>query len=672
MWWFLVIAAATFALGARRPVALDDTPPPRRLFFAAPDFTDPQLSPDGALLGFIAPRGDLPSLWVRLVEGSDESPVIIDPPKPVRWWRWVKNGRQVIYAVDEGGDENDRLFVASIDMDLRIRGDGTFQRVPVPGAPLGLTPAGTQARFVADDARRPDEIIIALNSIDPAAHDLWRVNTRTGALALLHRNDGGYVDFVLDADARLRAATRLNHDGGVRVDGFDAEGVGYELVRWDLDESSNSRPIGMTRDGRTMYITDSRATDCAGLYAFTTSAEGAMTYELIAARPNAEVAEVLVDPSSRRIQAVAFEHARREWEVIDPLMARDFESLRRLGEGDLFIDSRDDRDRHWIVRLERDAVPPEYFLYHRTSGTALSLGFERKDLAKRTLAPMRVVHIPARDGFTLISYLTSPPRAVGERVPMVLLVHGGPWSRDHWGFNETHQWLASRGYAVLSVNFRGSVGFGKRFTAAGNREWAAEMHDDLLDAALWAVERGVAHPDRIGIMGASYGGYAALVGLTFTPDYFACGVDIVGPSNLNTLLATIPRYWAPRLAMFEARIGPLDNPDFLASISPVHRADRIIRPLLIAHGANDPRVKLAESEQIAAAMRAAGIPLVFAVFPDEGHVLRKPANRLALHAVIESFLARHLGGWSEPFGNDLHGSSLEWRDGAEAIGGAGR
>jgi len=671
MWWSLVIAAATIAVEARSAVALDDALPPRRLFFAAPDFTDPQLSPDGALLGFIAPRGDLPSLWVRLVEGSEASPVVIEPPKPVRWWRWVKNSRQVIYAVDEGGDENDRLFVASIDMVLRILGDGTFQRVPVPGAPIALTPAGAQARFIAADARRPDEVIIALNSIDPAAHDLWSVNTRTGELALLHRNDRGYIDFVLDAHARLRAATRLNHDGGVRVDGFDADGVGYELVRWDLDESSNSRPLAMTRDGRTMYIADSRASDCARLYAFTTRDDGAMTYELIAARPNEEVADVLVDPSSGRIQAVAFEHARREWEVLDPLLARDFESLRRLGEGDLFIDSRDDRDRHWIVRLERDVAPPEFLLYHRTSGTAASLGFERAELARETLAPMRVVHIPARDGFTLISYLTSPPRAVGERVPMVLLVHGGPWSRDRWGFNEAHQWLASRGYAVLSVNFRGSVGFGKRFTAAGNREWAAEMHDDLLDAALWAVERGVAHPDRIGIMGASYGGYAALVGLTFTPDYFACGVDIVGPSNLNTLLATIPPYWAPRLAMFEARIGPRDNPDFLASISPVHRADRIVRPLLIAHGANDPRVKLAESEQIAAATRAAGIPVVFVVFPEEGHGLRKPANRLALNAVIEAFLARHLGGEAEPIGDDLDGSSIEWRDGAEAMGVAG-
>jgi dipeptidyl aminopeptidase/acylaminoacyl peptidase len=282
---------------------------------------------------------------------------------------------------------------------------------------------------------------------------------------------------------------------------------------------------------------------------------------------------------------------------------------------------------------------------------------------------MKPVVIKSRDGKDLVSYLTLPPNAAGP-VPTVLFVHGGPWARDYWGLNSSHQWLASRGYAVLSVNYRGSVGFGKAFVNAGDKEWAAKMHDDLLDATDWLVKEKIADKSKIAIMGGSYGGYATLVGLTFTPDVFACGVDIVGPSNLNTLLSTIPPYWAPMFEQFAKRVGDPrtdEGKKLLDDRSPLTRAGAITKPLLIGQGANDPRVKQAESDQIVSAMKAKGLPVSYVLFPDEGHGFQKPANRIAFNAVAEIFLAEHLGGVYQPIGDDFKGSSITAPEGAKEI-----
>jgi dipeptidyl aminopeptidase/acylaminoacyl peptidase len=255
---------------------------------------------------------------------------------------------------------------------------------------------------------------------------------------------------------------------------------------------------------------------------------------------------------------------------------------------------------------------------------------------------------------------------------MVLVVHGGPWSRDQWGYNATHQWLASRGYAVLSVNYRGSTGYGKAFINASTGEWGAKMHDDLLDAVGWAVSTRIADPARVAIRGGSYGGYSVLVGLTFTPTTFACGVDLVGPSNLVTLLNTVPAYWAPVVELFKKRVGDhttIEGRSFLTSRSPLSRAAEIRRPLLIGQGANDPRVKQAESDQIVSAMREKNIPVTYALFPDEGHGFARPENRTAFNAIAEAFLAQHLGGRYEPIGNDFEGSSITIPVGAEQVPG---
>jgi dipeptidyl aminopeptidase/acylaminoacyl peptidase len=392
--------------------------------------------------------------------------------------------------------------------------------------------------------------------------------------------------------------------------------------------------------------------------------------------PRADVGHVLSHPLTGRVQAAAATYMRMRWEALDEAVRRDLTVLQSASPGDVGVHSRTRDDELWAVSFERDDAPTQYALFERCAGEVRPLFSTRPALEGAPLSRMHPVVIPARDGLELVSYLTLPAWLEAgearptEPLPTVLLVHGGPWWRDTWGFNTWHQWLANRGYAVLSPNFRGSTGFGKAFVNAGDREWGAKMHDDLLDAVAWAVSEGIADPARVAIMGGSYGGYAALVGLAFTPEVFAAGVDIVGPSNLQTLLETVPPYWAPVFEEMARRIGdPRTEAGraFLWSRSPLSRAAEVRRPLLIGQGANDPRVKQAESDQIVAALEAKGIPVIYALYPDEGHGFARPENVLSFYALTEAFLAEHLGGRDEGLGEDLAGSSLELQAGAAAF-----
>jgi dipeptidyl aminopeptidase/acylaminoacyl peptidase len=428
-----------------------------------------------------------------------------------------------------------------------------------------------------------------------------------------------------------------------------------------------SGPVGFTRDATTLYLMDSRGIDTGALFAC--DAADVARREKIASNPKADVGETIVDPATGRVQAVGFEYARREWQILDPSIKPDLDYLRTVEDGELDITSRSRTDMLWTVAFTIDTGPARFYLYDRAAKRAKFLFTNRSELDGRTLAKMKPVIIKSRDGLDLVSYLTVPVSGPSKNLPMVLFVHGGPWGRDSWGYHSYHQWLANRGYAVLSVNFRGSTGFGKSFINAANREWSGTMHNDLIDAVNWAVKEGVADPKKVAIMGGSYGGYATLVGLTFTPETFACGVDIVGPSHIRTLLETIPPYWEPMKVMFETRVGRLSEPEFLDSISPLTRADRIVRPLLIAQGKNDPRVKEAESRQIVEAMQKNRIPVTYVVFPDEGHGFAEPANSMAFTAISESFLSRHLGGRCEPIESDVRQSSAQIEAGAELVPG---
>jgi len=387
------------------------------------------------------------------------------------------------------------------------------------------------------------------------------------------------------------------------------------------------------------------------------------------------------DPKTGEIEAYSFTYLKTEWTATDPDVKASLEFLDSKLEGEFGVQSRTKADDKWIVWNDPLTAPSQTYLYDRTASTLSEFYTARPELVGAPLQSMQTLEITSRDGLTLPSYLTLPPGSDSDLdgvpdapMPMVLLVHGGPWARDGFGYNSYHQWLANRGYAVMSVNFRGSTGFGKEFISAGDLEWGKKMHDDLIDATNWAVEKGITPKDKVAIMGGSYGGYATLAGLAFTPEEFACGVDIVGPSNLETLLKTIPPYWEPLIAQFHERMGNPNTPEGLAMLkerSPLYSADKITKPLLIGQGANDPRVNQAESDQIVAAMKAKGIPVTYVLYPDEGHGFAKPANNIAFNAVTENFLATCLGGRAEPIGETVGNSTAEIVEGAEFVQGLG-
>ena len=435
-------------------------------------------------------------------------------------------------------------------------------------------------------------------------------------------------------------------------------------------------PAGFTRSGNTLYMIDSRGRDTAALVAVDMASDES---NVIAASPQADVQQVLVHPRERVVQAAAFVYERKEWKVLDTAILDDLVYLGKLADGEVEVASRTLDDGYWIVAYVVDDGPLRYYLYDHKARKATFLFTNRADLEGLQLAKMHSHVIQARDGQDLVAYLTLPRSAsTGDGgkpespLPMAFVPHGGPWGRDTWGFSGLHQWLANRGYAALSVNFRASTGFGKAFINAGDREWGGTVIEDQQDAVKWAIDQGIADPDRVGVLGGSFGGYSTLAGLTFTPELFACGVDLFGPVNLMTLLETVPPYWKPMFEMLATRVGDPRTEEgqaLLRAHSPLTYADRIVRPLLIGQGANDARVKQAESDQIVQAMKEKGIPVTYVLYPDEGHGFARPENNLSFFAIAEAFLAAHLGGRCQPIGADFEGASLEVTEGAAEIPG---
>jgi dipeptidyl aminopeptidase/acylaminoacyl peptidase len=480
----------------------------------------------------------------------------------------------------------------------------------------------------------------------------------------------------MDDDYRVRFAAKYAADGGNLIYAPDGKGGWKEFLKVPREDSLTTNIFGFDKSGDVAYLIDSRGRDTGAL---TTMDLKSGKETVVAVDPRADVGGPMLHPTKRTIEAVSFTYERTHWKFMDPAVEADFKKLAQVADGDITVASRTLDDKTWIVAFLLDNSPTRYYRYDRSTGKAHFLFTDRKELEGQPLVKMHPQIVKTRDNLDLVCYLTLPPGSHADgksrptqSVPMVLFVHGGPWGRDVWGLHPYHQFLANRGYAVLSVNFRASVGFGKQFLNAGNREWAAKMHDDLIDAVDWAIREKIAQPNRVAIMGGSYGGYATLVGMTFTPEKFACGVDIVGPSNLVTLLNTIPSYWAPMVQMFKDRVGDhttADGKKFLQERSPLTHVAKIRRPLLIGQGANDPRVKQAESDQIVTAMQEHKIPVTYVLFPDEGHGFARPPNQLAFNAVAEAFLAEHLGGRYEPIGHAFDGSSITVPTGANDVPG---
>ena len=603
---------------------------PREVLFGNPERVAPQISPDGRRLAWVAPDEGVLNVWVADVGSEDARAVTQDRERGIRQYFWAHDGRHLLYLKDEGGDEDWHLHAVDLDT----------------GTITSLTPFdGVQAQVIEVSKHHPGTILVGLNKDNPQLHDVYRLDLGTATLTKVADNPG-FVGWVADADLQARAAVAPTPDGGLVVMVRDTEDADWRpFLQVGQEDSLSTGPIGFSADGTALLMISSKDAN-AGRLVRMDLAGGEP--EVLAGDPRFDVTDVVVHPDSREVQLVAFLRERLEWQVVDPALATDVAAMRALHPGDMHVANRDDADQVWLLGFTADDGPVSYYSYDRRTGDATFLFHHQPELARYTLARMEPFSFKARDGLEISGYLSFPPGAERQGLPAVLNVHGGPWARDEWGFNPEAQWLANRGYLCLQVNYRGSTGFGKDFVSAGDREWGGRMHDDLVDAVAWAVEQGYADPERVAIYGGSYGGYAALVGATFTPDLFRCAVDIVGPSSLKTLIESIPPYWAPLVAQFHTRVGdPGTEEDFLWSRSPLSRVEAVRIPLLIAQGANDPRVKQAESEQFVAALKDKGIDHEYLLFEDEGHGFAKPENRLRFYAAAEAFLARHLGGRSE-------------------------
>ena len=630
---------------------------PRRTLFDNPTFFGAKISPDGAWISWLAPVDGVLNVWLAPSgDAKAAEPVTRTKGRPINWQDWSADGRFLMFLNDETGDENHHLFVVD----------------PVTHAIRDVTPLANisvQLRMWSQEA--PGDVAVNINDRDPRWHDLYRIDLATGQRTLIWENTHELLTIGLDWHLRPRHARSNAPDGGSRL--WRIEGtslrpwrdVPYEdnITTWaGLFNRSNERVLLLTSIGRG-----------TAAYFWHDWASGQET--LIAEHPKADCSDLVLHPTAYEVDAVAVTAARQEWVHIAPGVAADFELLQtRLAGFEFSVQSQTDDNRRWIVMAHKAEQPATYHLLDRDKQSLTELFRARPALAPYRLAPMHAVQGKSRDGLDLVSYLTLPVDVEGDRppqpLPMVLIVHGGPWFRDSYGYRGDHQWLADRGYAVLSVNYRGSTGFGKAFIAASEKQHAARMHDDLIDMVEWAISRGIARRDKVAIFGGSYGGLASFIGATFTPDVFCCSVPVVGITNLQTLLESMPPYWAGFAEFMYRSYGDPRTPEgraLLADRSPIHKVDRIKKPMLIFHGANDVRCKVAESDTIVAAMQAKGIPVTYVVYPDEGHGFHKPPNRLSYIAIAEAFFARHLGGACEPVGRDFDGSSHEVRAGAEIL-----
>jgi len=602
---------------------------PRQVLFGNPERVSPRISPDGRRLAWIAPDYGVLNVWVGAVGAAlDEAEAVTgDRDRGIRSFFWAHDNRHLLYVQDVGGDEDWHVF--DVDLDTGVTRD--------------LTPfEGVQARVEEADKRFPDTILVGLNRDNPQLHDVYRLDLPSGKLEKIVENPG-FVGFLADADFGVRAGLVPRPDGGMILMVRDTPDDEWrELLQYGQDDSLTTSPLAFTLDGTALWVISSVGAN-AGRLVRLDIATGQS--RVIAEDPQYDVAGVRLHPDTREPQVVTYVKERADYQVLDPAIADEVAALRAVDPGDLSLVGHDDADRTLLVAYTNDDGPVRYYAFDRAGAEATFLFEHQPALSGYQLAKMEPFSFTSRDGLTIHGYLSFPPGGGREGLPAVLDVHGGPWARDTWGYNPEAQWLANRGYLCIQVNFRGSTGYGKDFVNAGDREWGARMHDDLLDAVDWVVGQGYADPAKVAIYGGSYGGYAALVGAAFTPDVFACAVDIVGPSNLKTLIESIPAYWAPMIAQFHTRVGnPDTEEDFMWARSPLSRAADIRIPLLIAQGANDPRVKQAEAEQIVAALTERGIDHEYLLFPDEGHGFAKPENRLKFYAAAERFLAKHLGG----------------------------
>jgi dipeptidyl aminopeptidase/acylaminoacyl peptidase len=643
------------------PPRADPTLIPRRTLVSQ-DHTRVLLSPDGKQLGWLALSGHARNVWVAPVDALGSArQVTHETSRYIGSWDWYPTNAQIVYTLDRTGGENTHIYFVDLPS----------------GDTRDLTPyEGVRSTLVNLGARDLHRIAVSMNDRDPTLQDLYRIEVATGERTLMATNEGDFTSWVVDGRLKLTGAHRANADGSSDILAYDEKPEAYRLL-FHVPFEDGFGTEHVANEGSVTYMRDSRGRNTSALVAIDGKTG---TSQVLADDPRADVGYVLMH---KKPLAVSFTYDRTRWEVLDPSVQADFDYLATVARGDLSIVNRTPDNKRWIVSYRESNQPRSYYLYDRSpspgaAGTATLLFSQSSEMVGLKLPETHPVVIRSRDGLDLLLYLTIPlaedPTSTGKPahpLPTVLWVHGGPTEREGWGLDENAQWLANRGYAVLKVNFRGSTGFGKNFLNAGNKEYGGTMQNDLLDAAKWAVEQQVADPARIAIVGPSYGGYASLVGLTSTPETFACGVDIYGMTNLVTRLETIP-FTLPSGLWETRRVGDpttAGGRSLLLERSPISHVDAIQKPLLVFQGSRDPRVVEAQSDTLVQAMKTAGLPVTYALYPDEGHAFSRPENVVSMLAVTELFLAQCLGGSYEPLGSDLSGSSITVPSGADNLHG---
>jgi dipeptidyl aminopeptidase/acylaminoacyl peptidase len=636
------LARLLLPLGLLAPALLAQQPPviDRELLFGDPEISGAQISPDGKYIAFMKPWNKTRNIWVKRTEEPFTAAKLVsaDTKRPIPGYLWSRDGKYILFVQDKAGDENYNVYAVN-------PADTPAAGTEAPPA-RNLTDAkGVRAVLYEAPKTEPDLLYVGLNDRDKAWHDLYKVKISSGERTLLRKNTDRITGWVFDLKDQLRLATRSAENGDTEFLRVDADGF-KKIYSCDVFESCD--PVRFHKDNQRLYIvTNKGAADLARLAVLDLQSG---QDELVESDPlnrvdfsGAQISEV-----TDQITATFYQDEKRRIYWQDKGFEADYKLLQsKLPGQEVRAGSHTKDEQLWLISGSSDTEPGETYLFDRRT-KKLTLQYRiREKLPREYLAAMTPVRYKSSDGLEIPGYLTLPKGLPPKNLPAIVTPHGGPWGRDQWGYSSMTQFLANRGYAVLQMNFRGSTGYGKKFLDAGNRQWGDKMQDDVTWGAKYLVAQGIADPKRVGIMGGSYGGYATLAGVAFTPDVYAGAVSIVGPSNLITLLNSIPPYWEPVRELFYKRMGDPRTPEGKAQLerqSPLNSAAKIKTPLMVVQGANDPRVNKAESDQIVIALRDRGFPVEYLVAPDEGHGFARPVNNMAMFAAAEKFLAQYLGG----------------------------
>lgn len=613
----------------------------RELIFGNPEYAGAQISPDGKYISFIKPLSGTMNIWVKGVDEPFDAarPMTNDQSRPVRSYFWSRDGKFILFVQDKGGDENFNVYAIN-PVDKPAEGS------PVPSARNITDAKGIRAMIQAVPDSDPDAIYVGINDRDKAWHDLYKVKISTGERTLINENRDRYQGMIFDNTDKMRLAVRSAQNGDTEILNIGADGKATKI--YDCTSFETCGPIRFHKDNKRVYMQTNKGNSDLVELVLIDAETGAVTKVESDPLGKVDFGGASFSDVTDELVATAYEEDRERLYFKDKEFEKAYNDIKkRLGDRDVNFQSSTKDESKWIVTTNSDVDPGTVWLYDRKSKNLKTLYQVREKLDRAALNPMKPVRYKSSDGLEIPAYLTIPKGSSGKNLPTVLYIHGGPWGRDYWGYHSYAQFLANRGYAVLQPNFRASTGYGKKFLNAGNNEWGQKMQDDITWGKKYLVEQGVADPKRVAIMGGSYGGYAALAGVAFTPDEYAASVAIVPPSNLQTLLDSIPPYWEPIRELFYKRMGDPRTPEGLAQMrrqSPLTDADKIKTPLMVVQGANDPRVKQRESDQIVVALRDRKYPVEYLLAPDEGHGFARPVNNMAMVAAAEKFLAKHLGG----------------------------